>query len=95
MWNRITSANVLKTNIYIFVLLGSSEEEVKVRQIFFGKFLREQGKSTFSVNFTWTGPLFNFTLRAYEVSYELTGYSASETIVHGKVVCNRKFSVFF
>lgn len=62
-----------------------SDEEVKVRRILDGKFLRERGNSTFSVNFTWTGPLFNFTLHAYEITYELTGYGANETIVHGNV----------
>ena len=78
----------------MFVLLVPPDEEVKVRHILVGTFLREEGKNTFTVNFTWTGPLFNFTLRAYEFTYELTGYSA-ETIFHGEVVCNRKFSIFF
>ena len=86
---------ILTKDKYVFlVLLVPSDEEVKVRRILDGKFLRERGNTTFSVNFTWTGPLFNFTLRAYEFTYELTGYSA-ETIFHGEVVCNRKFNIFF
>ena len=87
---------ILTKDKYIFfVLLVPSDEEVKVRRILVGTFLREEGKSTFSVNFTWTGPLFNFTLRAYEFSYELTGCISSETIFHGNVVCNKRVTFLF
>ena len=64
---------ILTKDKYVFlVLLVPSDEEVKVRRILDGKFLRERGNTTFSVNFTWTGPLFNFTLHAYEITYELS-----------------------
>ncbi|CAH3014403.1 unnamed protein product, partial [Porites evermanni] len=62
-----------------------SDKEVEVGRIHVGTFLREEEKSTFSVNFTWPGPLFNFTLRAYEFSYELTGCISSQTIFHGNL----------
>lgn len=87
---------ILTKDKYVFlVLLVPSDEEVKVNRILDGKFLRERGNTTFSVNFTWTGPLFNFTLHAYEITYELTGYGANETIVHGNVVCILILILFF
>ncbi|KAJ7358906.1 hypothetical protein OS493_020744, partial [Desmophyllum pertusum] len=42
-------------------------------------FIRENGSSTFSVNVTWTGPVFNFTFRSYDIVYELSGYTDKPT----------------
>ena len=54
------------------------DDDVMVKNIKF-VFIRENGSSTFSVNVTWTGPVFNFTFRSYDIVYELSGYTDKPT----------------
>ena len=68
------------------VLLVPLVEDIKVKNILVGDFVPAQGMSKFSVNFSWTGPVFNVTFRSYVFSYELTGYNANKTIGNGTVV---------
>ena len=60
--------------------------EIRVQNIQFGGFVRDKGNTTFSVNCSWTGPVFNFTLHSYEVEYELSGYTTGKPTVRINVV---------
>ena len=57
-----------------------------MKNLLVGDFVPEQGLGTFSVNFSWTGPVFSVTFRSYVFTYELTEYNANKTIGNGNVV---------
>ena len=56
------------------MLLVPPEADLKVRNIEVGEFVPGKGNSTFSVRFSWSGPVFNYTLYGYHLTYELIGY---------------------
>ena len=68
------------------MFLVPTDNDVKVRNIKVGEFVQEEGNSTFSVNISWTGPVFNFTLYGYHFTYELTGYKKHAIMIKGNVV---------
>ena len=68
------------------VLLVPLVKDIKVKNMLVGDFVPEQGMSTFSVNFSWTGPVFRVTFRSFVFTYELTGYNANKNIGNGNVV---------
>ncbi|XP_022799051.1 uncharacterized protein LOC111337088 [Stylophora pistillata] len=51
-----------------------SDRDTAIKNLKLGEFVRELGTSRYSVNVTWTGPVFNFTLVAYNIAYEFSGY---------------------
>ena len=61
-------------------------EDIKVKNILVSEFVPEQGMRTFSVNFSWTGPVFDVTLCSYVFTYELIGYNSNKMIGNGTVV---------
>lgn len=73
------------------MLLVPGDDDIKVQNLKFGEFVREKGSSTFSVNFTWTEPVFNFTFRSYDIVYELSGYTADKPIIRINAVWQLSF----
>ena len=59
---------------------------MKVRMIEVVDFVPKQGNTTFSVKFSWIGPVFNVSVYGYSFKYELMGYTKHEIIIKGKVV---------
>ena len=74
------------TDSQFCVLSVPRDDDIRVQNIQFGRFVLDKGNTTFSVNCTWTGPVFNFTLRYYEVVYELSGYTFGKPSVRINVV---------
>lgn len=58
-----------------------SNDDTEIKSLKFGEFVRELGTSRYSINVTWTGPVFNFTLISYNIEYELTGYQSNRPTV--------------
>lgn len=63
-----------------------SNDDTEIKSLKFGEFVRELGTSRYSINVTWTGPVFNFTLISYNIEYELTGYQSNRPTVQINVV---------
>ena len=63
-----------------------SNDDTEIKSLKFGEFVRELGTSRYSINVTWTGPVFNFTLIFYNIEYELTGYQSNRPTVQINVV---------
>lgn len=76
--------------IIFFVLLVPPDNDVKVRKIEVVDFVPEQGNTTFSVKFSWIGPVFNVSHYGYFFKYELMGYTKHEIIINGNLVWNFK-----
>ena len=57
-----------------------------MKNIHVGPYVALNGTDTFFVNFSWTGPAFNFTFLSYDITYELTGYNSETSIVHNVVI---------
>ena len=78
------------------MILVPPDADLKVRNIEVCEFVPEKGNSTFSVRFSWTGPVFNITLYGYHFTYELTGYKKPAIQMKGKVVIlDGKFQLLF
>ena len=63
-----------------------SNDDTEIKSLKFGEFVRELGTSRYSINVTWTGPVFNFNLISYNIEYELTGYQSNRPTVQINVV---------
>ena len=63
-----------------------SNDDTEIKSLKFGEFVRELGTSRYSINVTWTGPVFNFTLISYNIEYELMGYQSNRPAVQINVV---------
>ena len=68
------------------MLLVPPDADLKVRNIEVGEFVPEKENSTFSVRFSWSGPVFNYTLYGYHFTYELIGYKTRAIKIRGNVV---------
>ena len=89
----INPQSFIKRHWSFYILSVPRDDEIRVQNIQFGGFEREKGNTMFSVNCTWTGPAFNFTLRSYEVEYELSGYTSGNPTVRINVVWWLSFMV--
>ena len=73
-------------NYFYSLVLVPPDDDVELRNIEVGEFALEKENSTFAVKFSWTGPVFNFTLYGYHFKYELTGYKKHAIMIKGNVV---------
>ena len=63
-----------------------SNDDTEIKSLRFGEFVRELGTSRYSINVTWTGPVFNFTFIYYNIEYKLMGYQSNRPAVQINVV---------